>query len=107
MKMNMSEYHYSLEGDVSVSDIRTLVGGEYVGEVTVVHWSHDGKHCVDLYQTVDGVYTLPSRYAEADYDELFETMYTATFACLRMEGDIPEGMIDAFVETAMDIDRNE
>lgn len=106
MQLNMNEYHYSLEGDVSVDSIRTLVGMEYVGEITVVHWSHDGKHCVDLYQTKDGMLTLQGTY-EDDSDELFMTVYTATFACLRMEGDIPEGMIDAFVETAMDLDRDE
>jgi hypothetical protein len=99
-RVYLREYYSSLDGDVGVSTITTVGEGEH--EYTVVDWSHDGKYCVDIYDTENGCVRLNMLVGEASADELFMAVYTATYACMRMEGEIPEGMKEEFIETALE-----
>lgn len=96
----MREYYGSLDGDVSVSTVTTVNANDR--EYTVVDWAHDGKCCVDIYKTVNGCIEVYVPIDEhSDDDSLHMAVYTDTYACLRMEDEIPEGMKEAFIETAL------
>lgn len=109
-QLNIEEYFNGLEGDTWIDSITVLPDMAQVRDYTtreqslvrrdftVVDWSHDGVSCVDVYITQNGCITIYGEYE--DESDLFLAVYTSTHADLRIEGDIPQSLSDAFLATA-------
>lgn len=109
-KVNVEQWLYSLEGDVSMDRVYTIEGNAQVRDYsdgsgrlvrrdfTVAIWGHDGIDCIDVWITEDGCVGV---YTDVDDEEnLFMTMYTNQHATLHIDGEIPEALRESFLATA-------